>query len=54
LHEEIAMRARPKTQLLQSLEEVEREAVPQQREFVSKLAHDCRTPLTFIDAAVQS
>ncbi|WP_371088669.1 7TM-DISM domain-containing protein [Variovorax sp. RCC_210] len=53
LHEEIATRARLEGQLVQSLE-VEREAVAQQREFVSMVSHEFRTPLTVIDAAAQS
>lgn len=53
LHEEVATRARLQTQLLQSLE-VERRAVAQQREFVSMVSHEFRTPLSVIDGAAQS
>lgn len=53
LHEEIAARARLERQLVQSLE-VERKAITQQREFVSMVSHEFRTPLTVIDAAAQS
>jgi signal transduction histidine kinase len=53
LHAEIAARARLESQLMQSLE-VERNAVAQQREFVSMVSHEFRTPLSAIDAAAQS
>ncbi|MDH6590526.1 signal transduction histidine kinase [Variovorax sp. TBS-050B] len=53
LHEEIAARTRLEAQLRQSLE-VERQAIAQQREFVSMVSHEFRTPLTVIDGAAQS
>lgn len=53
LHEEIAARARLERKLVRSLE-VERKATAQQREFVSMVSHEFRTPLAVIDAAAQS
>jgi signal transduction histidine kinase len=53
LHEEIAARARLEARLRESLE-VERQAIAQQREFVSMVSHEFRTPLTVIDGAAQS
>ncbi|WP_062365425.1 sensor histidine kinase [Variovorax paradoxus] len=53
LHEEIAARARLEARLRESLE-VERQAIVQQREFVSMVSHEFRTPLTVIDGAAQS
>ncbi|MDQ0610973.1 signal transduction histidine kinase [Variovorax sp. W1I1] len=53
LHEEIAARARLEARLRESLE-VERRAIVQQREFVSMVSHEFRTPLTVIDGAAQS
>ncbi|SFQ28719.1 His Kinase A (phospho-acceptor) domain-containing protein [Variovorax sp. OK605] len=53
LHEEIAARARLEAWLRESLE-VERQAIVQQREFVSMVSHEFRTPLSVIDGAAQS
>jgi signal transduction histidine kinase len=53
LHEEIAARARLEARLRASLD-VERQAIAQQREFVSMVSHEFRTPLTVIDGAAQS
>ena len=53
LHEEIAARARLEARLRESLE-VERQAIVQQREFISMVSHEFRTPLTVIDGAAQS